>query len=460
MTVATAGQPGTRDREPFLLLPSDHLPTALMLAAAGLPGGHLAAVQLDLARIGPAGKWHLLPGSPAGTSCARIRRAAAEGRELARRRAGLLSGPDMCRACTLRLHPAGSAGIYLAAVRRILSARAWTQTLETAAPAADWPACARWAAVSPFAGDPVPPLLSALPSDQAWESARAAAAVAWQDLSARAGAALERARSSAGPPGLRSHAAAARAIAGGEPAIVADDQLLDDIANGPAAAWERPFRPSTWAVASRAWAGAVCLDGDLAAAHAALAAAIEQRYAAAPVRDLSLLPDPPMVRGDGFASPHAWARGEFRALRQAFAAAWSRRLEAALAEVQADGADVPDRWRLLLITGWPIGTGAQDHDLAYMTFYPELGRTDLPPADLGPGHEPQPRAIVVLHVPGYAARHATAHRSPFFTATAGPVLPAGASPDPLRVRTLLRRAGAAVTRRSHSPRPRRAGERA
>lgn len=62
-----------------------------------------------------------------------------------------------------------------------------------------------------------------------------------------------------------------------------------------------------------------------------------------------------------------------------------------------------------------------------------LARTPQPPE---PGHDPEspPRAIVVLHVPGFAAKHAATHHSPNLTAAAGPVVPANSAPSPDQIR--------------------------
>lgn len=47
-----------------------------------------------------------------------------------------------------------------------------------------------------------------------------------------------------------------------------------------------------WTAASGAWLSMVALDADTAAGEMALLAAVENLYAAAPVRDVSLLPVP------------------------------------------------------------------------------------------------------------------------------------------------------------------------
>ncbi len=169
MTATTRGAltPG-----PFFRVSADWLPTAQQLQEAGLPGGHLAEVRLDVVRITPAGKWHPIPPSASDAGCARVRRATTRGRPLPRRQAGLLTGLDLCLACTAQVRLRGRAGPYLDLTRRIIAARAWTQALELAAPDADWPACLRWTARTPFAGKQVLALLGALGGDPKWQNAQ------------------------------------------------------------------------------------------------------------------------------------------------------------------------------------------------------------------------------------------------------------------------------------------------
>ena len=130
---------------------------------------------------------------------------------------------------------------------------------------------------------------------------------------------------------------------------------------------------------------------------------------------------------------------------------WCQRLEVALDQVQAEAADVSGQWRLLLIAGWPPAAG-RDRDLAYLASYPELARIPQPPA---PGHDPDSpsRAIVVLHVPGFAAKHAAAHLSPNLTATLGAVVAAGSEPSPDQIRALVRYAVAMHARSLPWPSP-------
>ena len=236
---------------PFFDVGAGWLPTAQQLDQAGLPGGPLAAVRLDVVRITPTGKWHpVLPGGP-GAGCARVRRAVDEGRTLVRRQAGLLTGLGLCRACAAQIRPPGRAGAYLDLARHIIAARAWTQELEEAAPHADWPACVRWTARTPFARQNVLALLHTLGGDPDWQLARNAATAAWQQLWARANAAHAQGRLAAGPPGLRAHAAAARAVVAAQHDTVMENELIAAIRGGPD--WWKASAPApAWGVASRA----------------------------------------------------------------------------------------------------------------------------------------------------------------------------------------------------------------
>jgi hypothetical protein len=126
----------------------------------------------------------------------------------------------------------------------------------------------------------------------------------------------------------------------------------------------------------------------------------------------------------------------------AVACRWYRRLEAALAEVHEEADEVTGRWRLLLIMGWPP-VADRDRELACLAHYPELIRTPQVPA-FGDDPEWPSRAVVLLHVPGFAARHAAAaaHHSPSLTATIGAEVAAGTEPTPDQVCALFRYATA------------------
>lgn len=429
---------------PFFEVLPGWLPTAQQLQEAGLPDAPLAAVQLNIARITAAGKWHPVSPGPSAGGCPRVRRAVAEGRALIRDQAGLLDGLGLCRACTTQVRLGGRAGMYLDVARHIIAARAWAEALEEAAPSADWPGCVRWTARTPFRDENVLALLGRLGGDPDWEPAQQAAATAWQQLWDRADAANARARLAAGPPGLRAHAAAACALVAGQQDTVMENEVIGAISSSKPQWRNVPVPNRAWGAAAGAWAETVCLDADLAAARTALAGAVEQIYATARVRDVALLPPDPAYPGDEFSSPAEWAQAEYQAMRSVVTRRWYQRLEAALAEVQGQAEEAAAQWRLLLIMGWPPIT-ERDQDLAYLAHYPELIRTPQVPM---PGDDPgrSSQAIVLLHVPRFAARHAVAHHSPSLTATMGAEVAAGTSPSPDQIQHLLRCA-AAIHRR-------------
>lgn len=426
----------------YLTAASHCLPTETALRGAGLPAGALASIQLDLVRLSPAGKWHPVPAGGPGSCCPVVRRAAAAGRELTRQRAGMLDDLALCRTCTAQIRLPGLPGAYLMVVRYVIAARRWLDAFEAAA-VRDWPAWVRWTARTPLGVPLIPPAIAALTRDQAWREPAAAAQAAWSGLARRAAAASDLAREAAGQPGLPDHAAAACAIAGAHQDTYPEAHLLSAI-SAPGS-WDGGTCGQGWQEAARAWAGKLRLDADLDAARSSLASALELVYRDAPVRDMSLLPPPARYPGAGFATPADWADAEYRALRQAIAGNWAQRLEEALAGVIDHDENAASRWRLLLITGWPL-TAGRDQDLAYLARYPELDRVDVRPEIAVGDRERIIRATVLLHVPGFAARHAVAHASPFFRASAGALLPRGVNPAPSQVAELVQQAV-----REHAP---------
>jgi hypothetical protein len=90
------------------------------------------------------------------------------------------------------------------------------------------------------------------------------------------------------------------------------------------------------------------------------------------------------------------------------------------------------------VAGWPF-TDDRDRELAYLASYPELGRV----ADSACGQacgRAHPSWAVVLHLPGFAARHVAAHQNPHLHAVAGPAVPEHAQPSQAQVRGMLRHA--------------------
>jgi hypothetical protein len=350
----------------------------------------------------------------------------------------LLGEYDFCRWCAHRVTPPGPAGLLYTAARWIVAAAGWVTDLETRAGGMDWLDVARWMARTPFGPpDRVADLLADLAGMRGFARHRLAALGVWKTLRERADTAYAVARQAAGPPGLRALAARARNLLAADPDTRNEAYLIEAIGG---ANRRDPWRPDLFTEAVDAWLSAVAADGNLRAGHTAMAAAVEARYGQAPVRDVSLLPDPALTSYDGQTSPASWAAAEYAAVRQRLVAGWCARLATVLHE-----APDHDEHRLLLIAGWPI-TSSRDKEVAYLTQYPVLDRTVAASRD--PIPTPTPARVpwvVVLEVPAFAAEHAAAHRDGDIHAIAAPPATPDAEPDPRQVRALLRRAAGFLT---------------
>jgi hypothetical protein len=243
------------------------------------------------------------------------------------------------------------------------------------------------------------------------------------------------ARQTAGPPGLRVLAARARDLVVRDPETLAEASAIQTIAGGSVA--RRDFsRPDLCGLALSAWLAAVAVDGDARAGHTAMLSAVEARYGRAPVRDVSLLPEPALTPAAQHASPAAWAAVEYAEVRRRLVDRWCSRLGDALRQAQDLGADTE---RLLLVAGWPI-INSPDREVAYLTQYPVLDRVVITARDIDP--YPAPEEIpwaVVLRVPAFVAEHAAAHHSDRLSARAGTTtLTPGQPADAREIRALLR----------------------
>lgn len=409
--------------------------TPAVLERLGLPSDQLAAVALTTARVTRAGKWHLMPADP-GPRCPQLLRTLATGRALTRREFGILSGFDLCGSCAARLDLPGSAGGYLRVARWLVAASTWVTDLERAARSADWLVCARWTAQTPFCDDKILTMIRALGAEEDWADYRLAAEATWHALRERTAQAASLARQLAGQPGLRAYAAGACAMVGSASATHVESQLIDSIpGRGQGQPWRYLIGADAWRTCSQAWLATISLDADAGAARSAMLAAMEDLYGEAPVRDVSLLPARASSSPVGFSSPASWAKAEYRLLRKTVVTRWWERLEDVLTELQNQAHKPVTPWRLLGVSGWPI-TEERDRELAYLTYYPELGRRP----SLAPGGSREHRTwTVVLHVPEFAALHAMAHESPHLRVIPGPSARPGARPDPAEVGALLRR---------------------
>ncbi len=431
MGVAVAGPARTG---PYFAAPTAPTLTAEALARVGLSAQPFAALTIDVVRTSPKGKWHV-PGEGLNR-CQHLTRAYgyhATARALPVQPVSVLGDYDFCRWCAHRVTPPGPVAVLYAAARWIVAASAWVADLETRAPGMDWLDVARWSARTPFEPDPVTDLLAGLAGARGWARHRLAAHGVWTTLRERADAAFATGRQAAGPPGLRALAARARDLLSADAGTRCEAHLIEAIGGVDR---RDIWRPDLFAQALDAWLSALAADGDARTGHTAMSAAVEARYGNAPVRDVSLLPDPALTPPDGHTSPAGWAAAEYTAVHRRLVAGWCTRLNTLLHEA-------PDRdaHRLLLVAGWPI-TSSRDREVAYLTRYPVLDRAVAAGRD-PVGRYPTPDQVpwvVVLDVPAFAAEHAAAHRDGYLHAVPGPAIPAGTDPDPAQVRELLRRA--------------------
>jgi hypothetical protein len=378
--------------------------TAEQLAAAGLSPEPLSGITVDLARVTASGKWHV-PGGSSFDQCSHLQRYTGYGqnaRELPIHQVALLGIYDVCAKCAGRFGPAGPAAAYWRAGLLIVRAAEWVADLETVATGLDWLGYARWNARTPFTSpDPLPDILSGLKGARGWSAARGQAQRTWSDLRERAEAAWSTARQSAGPPGLRTRAAAARDTLARDRDIRDEGRLIEAIAGLGHPGF---YGPDTWSMAADAWVVAVAADGRMSAGRAAMGEAVERAYRKSTVRDVSLLPSPAATPGADYCSPAHWARAEFQLLRRAVTTGWADRLEQAVtALLDSATATAPDR--LLLITGLPM-LSAEAADVAYLTQYPHVASG--PQLGAPDRYRHRPATAAVLRVPAFAADHALA----------------------------------------------------
>src|SRR6266545_2401393 len=363
MGVAVAGPARTG---PYFAAPTAPTLTAEALARVGLSAQPFAALTIDVVRTSPKGKWHV-PGEGLNR-CQHLTRAYgyhATARALPVQPVSVLGDYDFCRWCAHRVTPPGPVAVLYAAARWIVAASAWVADLETRAPGMDWLDVARWSARTPFEPDPVTDLLAGLAGARGWARHRLAAHGVWTTLRERADAAFATGRQAAGPPGLRALAARARDLLSADAGTRCEAHLIEAIGGVDR---RDIWRPDLFAQALDAWLSALAADGDARTGHTAMSAAVEARYGNAPVRDVSLLPDPALTPPDGHTSPAGWAAAEYTAVHRRLVAGWCTRLNTLLHEA-------PDRdaHRLLLVAGWPI-TSSRDREVAYLTRYPVLDR--------------------------------------------------------------------------------------
>ncbi|MFI6449668.1 hypothetical protein [Kitasatospora sp. NPDC050543] len=160
---------------------------------------------------------------------------------------------------------------------------------------------------------------------------------------------------------------------------------------------------SLWPLVRTVWSAAR-RQGRCAEAAATLTlAAAQERWGAARVRDVTVLPTPPRVPAGSYATPSAWADALLGLWWREAVTTWCARLEDALAA----GATEEGGRTLLLVRDWPL-TKPGDEELAYLSQFPQLGPAVPDDLDTEPYDRTAGQAVV-LSVPRYAVDQAVAH---------------------------------------------------
>ncbi len=170
--------------------------------------------------------------------------------------------------------------------------------------------------------------------------------------------------------------------------------------------WDHTSHTSLWPLVRSAWSAA---RRQGRTAGEALDFTLEQagkRWAGASARDVTFLPDPPLVPVGDFPTPSAWADAVLDAWWRQAVTNWCGRLEEALGP-DAVGSD---ERVLLLVRHWPL-TRPEDEEIAYLAQFPQIGVTvpDQLGADPRDPYQREPQYAVVLSVPKYAGDQAVEH---------------------------------------------------
>ncbi|WP_331731261.1 hypothetical protein [Kitasatospora sp. NBC_01300] len=232
--------------------------------------------------------------------------------------------------------------------------------------------------------------------EQAW-----IALAAWTAVIERSNLAL--ADYQAAAPAADTTAAISRACdtVAEDPAVHATSRALDTAVGreyryGPAHTSLWPLVRAVWSAARR--------QGRCAEAAVTLAlTAAQERWGAARVRDVTVLPTPARVPAGSYATPAAWADELLRLWWREAVTTWCTRLEDAL-DVSATE---EDGRTLLLVRDWPL-TRPGDEELAYLSQFPQRGPTVPDERDADPYNRTASQAVV-LSVPHYAADQAVEH---------------------------------------------------
>ncbi|MFJ5926471.1 hypothetical protein ACIQF6_28100 [Kitasatospora sp. NPDC092948] len=371
---------------------------ALERAGVALPA--IVSATVPLARRGN-GKWHVVvPPETRWSVCPHARNLTA-GTDMP----FLDTQSDVCAKCDpVGALPEAVRGLWNAATA-IVAADERARALASATGPRTWPGYARaLAAAAHHDDDTVRTLLKPWLDDaeaggQAWTALRA-----WTACVERSNLAL--AAYQAAAPAADTTAAVSRAcdIAEQDRSVFATSNALD-----AALGRERRYNydhVSLWPLVRTAWSAARRQGRDPHDALDLTLAMAAKTWTRTRVRDVTALPDPPLVPAGGFPSPAAWADGVLQAWWKQTVIAWCTLLDSIL----EPGTTSSDERVLLLVRDWPL-TRHDDEDLAYLAQFEQIGPAvaDHLAADPRDPYQREPRYAVVLSVPRYAADHALEH---------------------------------------------------
>ncbi|MEV7775903.1 hypothetical protein [Kitasatospora sp. NPDC086791] len=358
------------------------------------------SATVPLARRG-SGKWHVVvPPKVRWKACQHARDLVA-----AIDMPFLDTQADVCAKCSpIGALPDAVRGLWKAATA-IVSADERARALAESTGPRTWPGYARaLAAAAHHDDDTVRALLKpwlddAEVGDQAWTALRA-----WTACVERSNLAL--AAYQAAAPAADTTAAVSRACDAAE-----QDRSVFAVSNALDSALGRERRydydhVSLWPLVRTAWSAARRQGRSPREALDFTITAAAKTWARARVRDVTVLPDPPLVPAGDFPTPAAWADAVLQAWWRHTVTAWCALLESAL----APGTIGSEERVLLLVRDWPL-TRRGDEELAYLAQFAQVGPAvpDHLAADPRDPYQHEPRYAVVLSVPRYAAEHALEH---------------------------------------------------
>ncbi|WP_043463898.1 hypothetical protein [Kitasatospora sp. MBT66] len=370
------------------------------LERAGVDLPVLVSATVPLARRG-SGKWHVVrPCEERWHGCHH-----AQDLETATSMPFLATQADVCAKCSpVAALPEAVRGLWEAATA-IVAADGRARALAASTGPRTWPGYARALAEAAHHDDDSvrallkPWLDDAEVGDQAWTALRA-----WTACVERSNLAL--AAYQAAAPAADTTAAVSRACD-----MVEQDRSVFATSNALDAALGRERRyycdhVSLWPLVRTAWSAARRQGRDPQDALDFTLTMAAKTWKRTRVRDVTVLPDPPLVPVGDFPTPAAWGDAVLQAWWRQTVTAWCTLLETAL----APSAMGSDERVLLLVRDWPL-TRHGDEELAYLAQFAQVGPAvpDHLAADPRDPYHREPRYAVVLSAPRYAVDHALEH---------------------------------------------------